>query len=358
MRRILAHKRGSTTLLAFVVIGPFCMAQGVEMPDEAVFWDDFETGEVSWAADRAATDLGAFEGEGVDESVGWGVFLNDNSDAFWAARLSTSFDTPEGSTETAWRVRFAAKTNVGPTTVSARLAQGADPYTSTEDVMPTLEIPAGQEGRYFHFDFHIPLSPFLDAERIIFLFGIIGLFDTEIFVDDVYMYPCDAIAMLTFENADPFVVAEANGGDLGQETEDQKEGVYSARLTVSDGGTAPGDAGLVALWTPYPEPYPFPTIGNYRIHVQAKTDVAPLRVQAGVINRTLGDRFASPTEQVVTEADAWQELSFLVRLESEGDEYGVFFATGGQGAHTVAYDLVIIEPTDEVISSVDYWSLQ
>ncbi len=334
------------------------VAQDVARQPDAVMWDDFEEDRISWTADRAATNLGLVGGEGVNGSFGWGIYLNADSEGFWAARLQTTFEAPENSFETAWRVQFAVKADTAPTAVSARMAMSEDPYTSTEEVMPNLEIPAGSENRMFYFDFLIPVSPFLDTPEILFLFGIIGTLDTEVILDDIYVYPWNTVAMLTFESADPTAVAEAVGGALEQETENPKEGVYSAKLAVTDGGGALESAGLTALWTPYPEPHPRPAMGNYRISVQAKSNVAPLRVQAGILDQTAGIRSLSPTEQTVTAKDTWQTLSFLVKLPSnDAEQYGFFFNTGGQGTHTIAYDLVIVQPTDEEITDVDSWPL-
>ncbi|HQH73198.1 MAG TPA: hypothetical protein PK360_14090 [bacterium] len=214
------------------------VAQDTDRQQDAVMWDDFEEDRISWTADRAATNLGLVGGEGVNGSFGWGIYLNADSEGFWAARLQTTFEAPENSFETAWRVQFAVKADTAPTAVSARMAMSEDPYTSTEEVMPNLEIPAGSENRMFYFDFLIPVSPFLDTPEILFLFGIIGTLDTEVILDDIYVYPWNTVAMLTFESADPTAVAEAVGGALEQETENPKEGVYSAKLAVTDGGGA------------------------------------------------------------------------------------------------------------------------
>lgn len=334
------------------------ISQEVVIPEEAVIWEDFEIETITWNPSRALESIGVFEGEGVDGSFGIVTFLNADSTAFWQARLQTSFEAPENAPATAWRVQYAAKTTIGPTAVSARLGITQDPWTSTEPVMPYLEIPAGRENRFFFFDFHVPVSPFLTTPTINFLFGVIGPMDAEISIDDIHVLTWDAIAMLTFESADPTAVAEAINGTLEQEIQNPGEGVYSIRMVVPDGGTTREDAELIALWTPYPDPHPRPPIGNYRLRVQARADKAPLQVQAGVIDRTTGNRFVSPTEQVIQQADTWQELSFLIKLESnEADEYGFFFDTGGQGAHTVTYDMVIIEPTEEEITGVDVWSL-
>ena len=345
--------------LIWMMVSFSAAAQDAARQEGAVLWDDFEEGINDWRADRAATDLGTLFGEGVNGSTGWGIFLNADSEGFWAARLQHTFEAPENSFETAWRVQFSAKVDLGPTAVSARMARAAEPYTSTEDIMPYLEIPAGSEGQFFHFDYLVPLSPFLDTPEIIFLFGIIGLNNTEMVLDDLYIYPWNAVAMLTFENADITAVAEAVGGTLEQVMEDQKEGVYSAKMVVSNGGNTRSDAELVALWTPYPDPWPRPFVGNYRISVQAKSSVAPLQVQAGIIDRTADSRSNSPTEQTITATNTWQKLSFLVRLSSDdADEYGFFFDSGGQGAHEVMYDMVIVEPTDEEITGIENWPLQ
>ena len=339
-------------------VSSIVVAQDLQRQEGAVLWDDFEENMINWSADRAATDIGSIGGEGVNGSFGWGIFLNADSDGFWAARMQTTFEAPENSSAIAWRIQFAAKADSAPAAVSARMARAEDPYTSTEPVMPYLEIPAGKEGKLFFFDFLIPVSPFLDTPNIIFLWGFIGHTDTEIILDDLYIYPWNAVAMLTFENADPTAVAEAVGGTLEQETENPKEGVYSAKLVVSDGGSTRNDAELIALWTPYPDPHPRPIVGNYRVSVQAKSNVAPLHVQAGIVDRTTGSRSFSPTEQTISEKGTWQSLSFLVKLQSnDADEYGFFFDTGGQGAHTVAYDMVIVEPTKEEITGIDSWAL-
>ncbi len=333
-------------------------AQDADRQQGAVLWDDFEEDRITWTADRAATDLGLVAGEGVNGSFAWGVYLNADSEGFWAARWQTTLAAPDNSFETAWRVQFAVKADTAPTAVSARMAMSEDPYTSTEEVMPTLEIPAGRENRFFFFDFLIPVSPFLTTPNILFLLGIIGTMDTEVILDDIYVYPMDAVAILTFEDADPAAVAEAAGGALELETSDPKEGVYSAKLAVTDGGSSRDAASLTAWWTPYPDPHPRPAMGNYRISVQARSHVAPLDVQAGVLDRTAGTRSLSPTRQTITEKDKWQSLSFLVKWPSgSGEQYGVFFNTGGQGAHTITYDLVIVQPTDEVISHIEEWPL-
>jgi len=345
-------------LLLWTMVSSYTVAQDLKRQEGAVLWDDFEENRISWSVDRAATDLGPIDGEGVNGSIGKWIVLNADSEGFWAARVSYTFEAPENPSATAWRVQFAAKTSSPPTAVSARMARAEDPYTSTEPIMPNLEIPAGKKGQFFFFDFLIPVSPFLDTTEIIFLWGIVGLLDTEVIFDDLYVYPWNAAAMLTFENADITAVAEATGGTLGQEMDNPKEGVYSAKLTVTGGGSARSDAEVIALWTPYPDPHPRPVVGNYRVSVQAKSNVAPLRVQAGIMDKTQGSRSLSPTEQTITQKDAWQTLSFLVKLQSnDAEQYGFFFDTGGQGAHTVTYDTVILEPTNEPITDIKSWSL-
>lgn len=298
----------------------------------------------------AIESFGAVDDFDIHDSPFWEMYVAGGTVNDWDEQMGVDWDTPEDGPTTVWRVQYRVRvTEYAPYNVPTSLQINQEPWTGPAT---THTIPEAFLGKWIFFDFLMGPEAAFDPNvapqmGLRFRFG--GQQEQFVQLDDIRVYQSNAVGGNEFEGR--IRGLNAVGATVeGLEMEGAPEGVQVLRMTATEPGTDIEDVAVLVARIMASLDY----TGAYRMNFTMRSNVAPLNIQAGVLESTdvaNAKRTVVDDTYTLTEKDTWTEVSFLLppRENPASRRIQPFLQFGGQGNAVVDIDRLFVLTTDEEV---------